>query len=73
MHLLGTITSVHFMEKERQHALKYSRAVPNAKAHLQHLEMTYDMSDMSDDLLTKLEEFVCHICRMQRKDRNFGL
>ena len=40
MHLLGTIISVHFIEKERQHALKYSRAVPNSKALLQHLEMT---------------------------------
>ena len=40
MHLLGTIISVHFIEKERQHALKYSRAVLNSKARLQHWEMT---------------------------------
>ena len=39
MHLLETIISVPFIEKERQHALKYSRAVLNSKAHLQHLEM----------------------------------
>ena len=32
MHLLGTIILVHLIEKERQHALKYSRAVPNSKA-----------------------------------------
>ena len=36
----GTVISVHFIEKERQHSLKYSRAVPNSKARLQHLEMT---------------------------------
>ena len=36
----GTITSVHFIEKEKQHVLKYSRAVPNSKARLQHWEMT---------------------------------
>ena len=40
MHLLGTIISVHSIEKARQHALKYSRAVPNSKARLQHLELT---------------------------------
>ena len=40
MHLLGTIISVHFIETERQHALKYSRAVPNSKERLQHLEVT---------------------------------
>ena len=40
MHLLGTIISVHFIEKERQHALKYYRTVLNSKARLQHLEMT---------------------------------
>ena len=39
MHLLGTIISVHFIEKERQHALKYSRAVPNFEVRLQHLEL----------------------------------
>ena len=31
MHLLGTIISVHVRETERQHALKYSRAVPIPK------------------------------------------
>ena len=36
----GTVISVHFIEKQRQHALKYYRAVPNSKARLQHLEMT---------------------------------
>ena len=36
----GMVISVHFIEKERQHALKYSRAVPNSKARFQHLEMT---------------------------------
>ena len=36
----GTVISGHFIEKESQHALKYSRAVPNSKARLQHLEMT---------------------------------
>ena len=29
--------------------------------------------NISDDLLTKLEEFVCHICGMRRKDVKFGL
>ena len=36
----GTVISVHFIERERQHALKYSRIIPNSKARLQHLEMT---------------------------------
>ena len=36
----GTVISVHFIEKERPHSLKYSREVPNSKARLQHLEMT---------------------------------
>ena len=36
----GTVISVHFIEKEKQHALKYFRAVPNSKARFQHLEMT---------------------------------
>ena len=40
MHLLGKIISVHFKEKERYHALKYSRVLQNSKARLQHLEMT---------------------------------
>ena len=35
-----TVISVHFTEKERQHALKYSTAVPNSKARLQHVEKT---------------------------------
>ena len=35
----GMVISVPFIEKERQYALKYSRAVPNSKARLQHLEM----------------------------------
>ena len=63
MHLLGTIISVHFIEQERQHALKYSRPVLNSKGRLQHLKMT----GIVDDLLTKLEEFVCHICGMRKK------
>ena len=36
----GTVISVHFIEKERQRALKYSRAVTNSKPRLQNLEMT---------------------------------
>ena len=39
MHLLETIILVHFVEKERQHVLKYFRAVPNSKILSQSLEM----------------------------------
>ena len=32
-----------------------------------------DLNIPGGDLLTKLEEFVCHICEMRRKDVKFGL
>ena len=32
-----------------------------------------DLNISGGDLLTKLEEFVCHICEMRRKDVKFGL
>ena len=63
MHLLGTIISVHFIEKERQYPLKYSKAVPNSKAPLQDLEMT----GIYNYLLTKPEEDVCHVYDMHKK------
>ena len=63
MHLLGTIISVHFIEKERQYPLKYSKAVPNSKAPWQDLEMT----GIHDYLLTKPQEDVCHIYDIHKK------
>ena len=67
MDLLGTIISVHFIEKEKQNALKYSRGVRNSEVCLQHLEINWNTCD---DLLRKLEEFVCHICVMREKEVN---
>ena len=67
MHLVGTIISFHFIEKGKQHSLKYSRGVPNSKVCLQHLEINWNISD---DFLRKLEEFLCHICVMREKDVN---
>ena len=32
-----------------------------------------DLNIPGAELLTKLEEFVCHICGMRRKDVKFGL
>ena len=67
MPLLGTIIEVHFIEKEKQHASKYSRVVPKSTMCLQDLKINWNISD---DVLRKLDKFLSHIRVMREKDVN---
>ena len=63
MHLLGTITSVHFIEKERQHAqgqFQIPKHVCNTSKWLEYICWPFNKSG----------RIVCHICCMREKGVN---
>ena len=55
--------SAHFIEKESHHALEILQASSKFRSKFVTLKMT----GISDDLLTKLEEFVCYYYSMRKK------
>ena len=65
MHLLGMIKSVHFIEK----AAYFKILQGSSKFQSTFATLGNDLNK-SDDLLTKLEEFVCHIWGMRKEDVN---